>query len=113
MFVLNSFDDNIKFTYEQENNNRLLFLDVLFIRDYEKINATVFRKDTHNYLYLHWELFSSISWKRGTLKLLISRAYIYIYVIIIITIIIITSLLYISFMICSIQSLLEMELEHF
>ena len=42
--VLNSFHDNIKFTYEQENNNKLAFLDVLFIRDYEKINTTVFGK---------------------------------------------------------------------
>ena len=31
--VLNSFHDHIKFTYEQENNNGLTFLDVLFIRD--------------------------------------------------------------------------------
>ena len=74
LFVLNSFHDNIKFTYEQENNNRLPFLDVLFIRDNEKINTTVFRKDTYNDLYLHWDSFSPISWKRGTLKSLISRA---------------------------------------
>ena len=46
--VLNSFHDNIKFTFEQENNNRLPFLDVLFIRDDDKINTTVFRKDTYN-----------------------------------------------------------------
>ena len=88
--VLNSFHDNIKFTYEQENNNRLPFLDVLFIRDNEKINTTVFRKDTYNDLYLHWDSFSPISWKRGTLKSLISRAY----------------------MICSNQSFLEKELKH-
>ena len=91
MSVLNSFDDNIKFTYEQENNNRLPFLGVLFIRDYEKINATVFRKGTQSVLYLHWELFSPISWKQGALKSLISTAYI----------------------ICSNQSLLEKDLEHF
>ena len=90
MSVLNSFHDNVKFTYEQENNNRLTFLDVLFIRDCEKINTTVFRKDTHNDLHLRWESFSPISWKRGTLKSLISRAY----------------------MICPNQSLLEKELEH-
>ena len=87
--VLNSFHDNIKFTYEQENNNKLAFLDVLFIRDYEKINTTVFWKDTHNDLYLRWESFSPISRKQGTLKSLISRAY----------------------MICSNQSLLEKELK--
>ena len=90
MSVLNSFHDNIRFTYEQENNNRLPFLDILFIGDDEKINTTVFRKDTHNDLYLHWDTFSPINWKREILKLLISRAY----------------------MICSDQSLLEKELGH-
>ena len=73
LFVLNSFHDNITFTYEQENNDRLPFLNVLFIRDHEKINTTVFRKDIHNHLYSHWDSFSSIYWKRGTLKWLISR----------------------------------------
>ena len=29
--VLNSFHDNIKFTYEQENNNRLPFLNVYLL----------------------------------------------------------------------------------
>ena len=38
--VMNSFHDNIKFTYEEDNNNRLPFLDVFFIEDYEKINTT-------------------------------------------------------------------------
>ena len=90
MSVLNSFHDNIKFTYEQENNNRLPFLDILFIGDDEKINTTAFRKDAYNDLYLHWDTFSPINWKREILKLLISRAY----------------------MICSDQSLLEKELGH-
>ena len=59
--VLNSFQDNIKFTYKQENNNRLSFLNILFIRDYEKINTAVFKKETHNDLYSRWESFSPIS----------------------------------------------------
>ena len=42
--VINSFHDNIKFTYEKENNSRLLFVDVLFIIDYEEINTTSLRK---------------------------------------------------------------------
>lgn len=88
--LLNLFHDNIKFTYGQENNNRLPFLDVLFIGDHEKIITIVFRKDTHNYIYLCYESFSPICWKWGTLKSLISRAY----------------------MICSNQILLEKELEH-
>ena len=47
-------------------------------------------KDTHNDLYLHWNSSTPISWKRGTLKLLISRAY----------------------MVCSNETLLEKELNH-
>ena len=73
--VLNSFHKNIKFTYEEEQNNNLPFLDVVCIRDGEKLNSTVYRKDTYNYLYLQWDSFTPISWKRGTLKSLISRAY--------------------------------------
>ena len=46
--VLNSFYKNIKFTYEEKQNNTLLFLDGLFIRDGEKHNTTVYRKDVHN-----------------------------------------------------------------
>ena len=88
--VLNSFHKNIKFTYEEEQNNTLPFLDVLFIRDGEKLNTAVYRKDTHNDLYLHWNSFTPVSWKRGTLKSLISRAY----------------------MVCSNETLLEKELKH-
>ena len=38
--VLNSFHKNIKVNYDKEQNNTLLFLDVLFIRDGEKLNTT-------------------------------------------------------------------------
>ena len=86
--VLNSFHKNIKFTYEEEQNNTLPFLDVLFIRDGKKLNVTVYRKDTHNDLYPHWNSFKPVSWKRETLKSFISRAY----------------------MVCSNETLLEKEL---
>ena len=45
--VLNSFYKNIKFTYEEEQNNALQLLDVLFIRDGENLNTTVYRKERH------------------------------------------------------------------
>ena len=66
--VLNSFHKNIKFNYNEEQNNTLPFLDVLFIRDGEKLNTTVYRKDTHNDLYLHWNSFTPVSWKRGDIE---------------------------------------------
>ena len=45
--VLNSFYKNIKFTYEEKQNNTLQLLDVLFIRDGENLNTTVYRKERH------------------------------------------------------------------
>ena len=63
--TLNSFHPNISFTYEKENNSQLPFLDVLFIRCGTHLDTTVYRKDTHNDLYLPWDAISPVSWKRG------------------------------------------------
>ena len=76
--------------WSSEENNTLPFLNVLFIRNGVKPNTAVYRKDTHNDLYLHWNLFTPVSWKRGTLKSLISRGY----------------------MVCSNETLLEKEFKH-
>ena len=73
--TLNSFHPNIGFTYEKENNSQLPFLNVLFIRNGTHLDTAVYRKDTHNDLYLHWDAFAPVSWKRGTLRTLINRAY--------------------------------------
>ena len=51
--VMNLLHDIIKITYEQENNNRFPFLDVLFIGNYKKINTTVFRKDTTIMIFIY------------------------------------------------------------
>ena len=88
--VLNSFHKNIKLTYKEEQNNTLSFLDVLFIRDGEKLNTTVYRKDAHNDVHLHWNSFIPLSWKRAALKSLISTAC----------------------MVCSNEALLKKELKH-
>ena len=73
---LNSFHKNIQFTYELENQNKLPFLDVLLIRRGNKIETTVYRKSTNNDIYLSWDSFTPVTWKRGTLKMLFNRAYI-------------------------------------
>ena len=41
----------------------------------KKIYTTVYRKATNNAVYLNWNAVAPISWKRGTLKILIERAY--------------------------------------
>ena len=73
--LLNSFDVNIKFSYELEHGSKLPFLDVLLCRKGKKIYATVYRKATNNDVYLNWNAFAPIRWKRSTLKTLMERAY--------------------------------------
>ena len=60
---------------ENENNNQLPFLDVLFNRNGTHLDTTVYRKDTHIDLYLHWDAFTPISWKRKSLRTLVNKAY--------------------------------------
>ena len=73
--TLNSFHPDISFTFEKENNSHLPFLDVLFIRNGTNLDPTVYRKDTHNDLFLHWDAFAPVSWKQWTLRTLVIRAY--------------------------------------
>ena len=39
-----------------------------FCVERKKIYRTVYRKATNNDVYLNWNVFVPISWKRGTLK---------------------------------------------
>ena len=64
----------IRVNSEKEVSNTLPFLDVLFIRNWDHIHTTVFRKETNNDLYLYWNAFTSISWKREILRTLVNRA---------------------------------------
>ena len=73
--TLNSLHPNISFFYEKENNSKLQFLDVLFIRNGTHLDTRVYRKDALNDLYLYWDSFARVSWKGGTLRTLVNRAY--------------------------------------
>ena len=72
---LNSFHPNIQFTFEIESSGRIPFLDILIIRKKSKIETTVYRKSTDTGIYLNWFSFAPNTWKRGTLKNLVHRAY--------------------------------------
>ena len=52
-----------------------MFFDVLIrlTRD-NKLEATVFRKETNTDLYINWNSHVPIQWKRGSLKSLIQRS---------------------------------------
>ena len=73
--LLNSFDENIQFSFESESKGTLPFLDVLLCRNGRELTTTVYRKKINNDIYLYWNVFAPISWKRGTLRRLIQRAY--------------------------------------
>ena len=46
---------NIKFTYEEEEDKQITFLDTLLIqREYESVKLLVYRKKSHTDQYLHF-----------------------------------------------------------
>ena len=53
----------------------IFFLDVLIMKKNNTIETTVYRKQTHNGVYLHWESFTPEVWKCGTLKTLLFRVH--------------------------------------
>ena len=72
--VLNSFDPNIQFTYETEENSKLPFLNIMLCRKDNKLVCSVYRKSTNNDIYMNWHSFALKAWKTGTLKSSIERA---------------------------------------
>ena len=48
---------------------------MLLCRNGRELTTTVYRKKTNNDIYLNWNAFAPISWKRGTLRVLLQRAY--------------------------------------
>ena len=51
--VLNSFDKHIQFTFEEENDESIPFLDILISRKRNDITTAVYRKSTCNDIYLN------------------------------------------------------------
>jgi len=72
---INSQHNNIKFTFEGENDKRLSFLDVCIFRDNNSFSTSVYRKPTFSGLGTNF--FSNIyhKYKSSSLSTLINRAY--------------------------------------
>ena len=66
---------NINFTYEEENNNVLSFLDVNVYRDADKFSSTVHRKATFSGVYTNYRSFIPEKYKGGLVSTLLYRAY--------------------------------------
>lgn len=74
--TLNNFHPNIKFTHEFEKDNKIPFLDVLVKKEENgEIQTGVYRKETNNSIYIHWNSYAPKQWKIGTLRGMIRRAY--------------------------------------
>ena len=72
---LNSFDENIQFTFEMEEENKLTFLDLMIIRSTnDTINITVYRKPTNTYIYVNCHSHSLLQCKKTAVNVLIQRA---------------------------------------
>ena len=66
---------NIQFTHEIEENQKITFLDVHITRTKDdKLEKTVFRKETNTDLYINWNLHAPIQWKLESSENLIQRS---------------------------------------
>ena len=84
--IPDSFRRNISFTYDQEINRKISFLEILIFRN--GFENTVHLKSNH--IYLLWDSFALNAWKRDTLSTLVLRAH----------------------AICSTKELLDQEINH-
>ena len=66
---------SIRFTYEEETNNCLPFLDVDVFRDCDRFSTSVHRKDTFSGVFTNFRSFLPEVYKKGLLDTLLHRSY--------------------------------------
>lgn len=71
---LNSQHPNIKFTLEQEKDQKIAFLDTLIVRNNNKIKVQIYRKPTHTDQYLDFNSNHQLAAKESVISSLLSRA---------------------------------------
>jgi len=84
--ILNSFDTDIQFTVENENDNSLPFLDILITRTFNtlkrkeitvevnSLSTSIYRKPTFTGLLLNWNSFVPHSYKVSAINSMVYRA---------------------------------------
>lgn len=75
MHTLNSFHRNVNFTFEEEKDGKIPFLDALLVRKNKFLLTTVYWKGSYINLFLNWNLFGLKPWIYGTLITIVTRAF--------------------------------------
>ena len=66
---------NIQFTWEEESNNKISFLDVSITRMNSKLVMSLYRKKTFSGVYTNYNSFLSLKYKKGLIHTLLFRAF--------------------------------------
>ena len=72
---INSRHRNIKFTCEEEKDNKISFLDISIRRNNNALETSIFRKPTFSGVYTNFNSFLPTEYKRGLLHTLLCRTY--------------------------------------
>ena len=66
---------NIKFTCEEEKNNKISFLDISISRNNNALKTSIFRKPTFSGVYTNFNSFLPTEYKRKLLRTFLYRTY--------------------------------------
>ena len=69
----NTCHPNVSFSFEEEQNGKISFLDVEISRENDKFVTTVYRKPTFSSVYTHFESFLTSTQKFGMFYTLVHR----------------------------------------
>ena len=72
---MNSRHRNIKFTFEEEQDNKISFLDISITRVGNELQTSLFRKNTFSGVYLNFNSHLPNMYKKGLIDTLFYRAY--------------------------------------
>ena len=68
---MNSRHQNIKFTFDEEQNNKIAFLDISITKAGNELQTSLFRKKTFSGVYLNFNSRLSSEYKKGLLHTLL------------------------------------------
>ena len=72
---MNSRHPKIKFTQEEENDNKISFLNISITQTENKFTTSIFRKNTFSGVYLNFHSHLPTDYKKGLIGTLLHRSY--------------------------------------